>query len=434
MDESKFFPEEGQNTDPREVVSWYVPRREQEVVSCYVHHDPLPNTVSAHLHDTKENKKKRKIGLWVCVAAVAVLLAVAAVGSIAFSKPSKDSESSDETPSSIVDIFSETGATTIPVCREKTEYRMTLTEKIPQEELTPAEIFAKVNPAVVMVVTDCGKNVSLGTGIMMTPDGYLLTNAHVVAGGRESGIFLDTGAQYDCELVGLDEEQDLAVLHAKNAENLPVAEFADSDYCWVGDTVYAIGNPLGVQFRCTLTNGILSGVQRQLTIDGTEMTMLQTTAAVNNGNSGGPLINAYGQVIGIVTMKWSNSSGAVNTATIEGMGFAIPTVNARYVVNALLLDGRFKGLPTLGITVRTEGTDAASKVIVQEVKEGYGGEKAGIQVGDVIIAADGDPIFSTGDLLQARDQHAVGDTITLSVMRGTRTFTVDVPILAPVEE
>lgn len=431
MDENKAFSEEEQTGEPREVVSWYVPRQAQEVVSCYVHSAPLPGAVSAYPAEETVSRKSRRWGLWISIGAVVLLLAAAVVGSILFSTPQEAVTDPDEKPSSIVDIFPEVGATTIPRYKEKTDYRMRLTQEIPAEELTPAEVFARVNPAVAMVVTDLGGNTGLGTGIIMTSDGYVLTNAHVVAGGRECCIFLDTGAEYDCELVGLDEERDLAVLHAIDAKNLPAAEFADSDNCWVGDTVYAIGNPLGVEFRCTLTNGILSGVERRLTIDGTEMTMLQTTAAVNNGNSGGPLINAYGQVIGIVTLKWGNTSGIANAATVEGIGLAIPTVNARYVVNALLTEGKCRGLPTLGITVRTGSADGTSVVVVQEVTEGYGGAKAGVQPGDVILSADGELISSTGDLLQARDLHVIGDVLALTVKRGAEVLTLDVPVQAP---
>ena len=420
--------------EPREVVSWYIPQKEEEVVSYYVHHRPLPSAMSAPpAQNSAGTARKRRIGLWISLGVVALLLAVAVAGSFLFRVEEPALPEGEDSASSIVDIFSSDAKTTIPVSHEKTDFRFRLATETPAEELTATEVFAKVNPAVVMVLSQQGNRTYLGTGIMMTPDGYLLTNAHVVAGGSSCQIVLDSGVFYDCELVGMDEARDLAVLHALDAGNLPTAEFANSDYCWVGDTVYVIGNPLGVQFRCTLTNGILSGIQRQLTVDGTEMTMLQTTAAVNSGNSGGPLINAYGQVIGIVTLKWSNTAVDAHAATIEGMGFAIPTVDARYVVNALLKDGEFKGLPTLGITVKTDTSGDSSSLIVQEVTPGYGGAKAGVQAGDIILAADGVPVSTTDDLLQARDLHTVGESLTLTLQRGEDQLTLEIPISAPSE-
>ena len=420
--------------EPREVVSWYIPQKEEEVVSYYVHHQPLPSAMSAPpVSDGAGSARRRRIGLWISLGVVALLLAVAVAGSFLFRVEEPALPEGEDSASSIVDIFSSDAKTTIPVSHEKTDFRFRLATETPAEELTATEVFAKVNPAVVMVLSQQGNRTYLGTGIMMTPDGYLLTNAHVVAGGSSCQIVLDSGVFYDCELVGMDEARDLAVLHALDAGNLPTAEFANSDYCWVGDTVYVIGNPLGVQFRCTLTNGILSGIQRQLTVDGTEMTMLQTTAAVNSGNSGGPLINAYGQVIGIVTLKWSNTAVDAHAATIEGMGFAIPTVDARYVVNALLKDGEFKGLPTLGITVKTDTSGDSSSLIVQEVTPGYGGAKAGVQAGDIILAADGVPVSTTDDLLQARDLHTVGESLTLTLQRGEDQLTLEIPISAPSE-
>ena len=425
-----------QDREDREVVSWYVPSRGEEVVSYYVHSRPMPGAVTGSAPGSlSDGGRGRRAGLWISLGVIALLIAVAVAGTFLFRSGQHHAPlPGDDTASSIIEIFTETARTTIPRSRQHTDFRLMLTNEVPQEELTAAEIFAKVNPAVVMVISGQSSRTYLGTGIMMTPDGYLLTNAHVVAGSDNCGIILDTGDFYDCELVGIAESEDLAVLHAKDARDLPAAEFANSDLCWVGDPVYVIGNPLGAQFRCTLTNGIISGVQRRLTMDGTEMTMLQTTAAVNNGNSGGPLINDRGQVIGIVTLKWSNTSLTENTATIEGMGFAIPTVNARYVVNALLQDGEYKGLPTLGITVKTDLTDDGSYLTVQEVTAGYGGEKAGVQPGDIVLSADGTPVHTADELLQLRDLHTVGDTFVLTLQRGRETITAEIPVMAPIAQ
>ena len=179
------------------------------------------------------------------------------------------------------------------------------------------------------------------TGIIMTSDGYIITNAHVISGGKSCWVALDTGVTYEVNLVGFDEEEDLAVLKADPQNPLPAAEFGNSDLVQVGDTAYAIGNPLGVELRGTMTNGIISAVNRAVEVDGKTMTLLQTSAALNNGNSGGPLINEYGQVIGINTLKMSTTDST--EATVEGLGFALPISSVSFVVNDLIANGHYRG-------------------------------------------------------------------------------------------
>ena len=188
---------------------------------------------------------------------------------------------------------------------------------------------------------------------VMTADGYIVTNAHVISGGKSCRVALSSGVTLEAKLVGYDEEEDLAVLYAETQTDLPTAEFGNSDLCSVGDTVYAIGNPLGVELRGTFTDGIISAINRQVEVEGKTMTLLQTNAALNNGNSGGPLINACGQVIGINTLKMSGTGSDENEATVEGLGFAIPMGSACFVVNDIIAYGEFRGTPSLGITVTT---------------------------------------------------------------------------------
>ena len=176
------------------------------------------------------------------------------------------------------------------------------------DALTIQEIYRRVNPSTVTVVTELPRGASVGTGVILTEDGYIITNAHVIAGGTSCYVALADGSIFDAALVGYDAEQDLAVIKAQDtdgraAQGLPAAEFGDSDALSVGDPVYAIGNPLGVELRGTLTDGIVSAINRDVDVDGVTMTLIQTNAALNNGNSGGPLINRYGQVIGINVMK-----------------------------------------------------------------------------------------------------------------------------------
>ena len=195
----------------------------------------------------------------------------------------------------------------------------------------------------------------------------------------------------------------------------------------MGDTAYAIGNPLGVELRGTMTNGIISAVNRAVEVDGKTMTLLQTSAALNNGNSGGPLINEYGQVIGINTLKMSTTDST--EATVEGLGFALPISSVSFVVNDLIANGHYRGAPSLGITVTTVEKDGGgTQVQVMEVSAGSGAADAGIQAGDVILAADGQAVSVTSDLLTARRSHIIGDTVTLTILRDGQQFDVEVTL------
>jgi len=416
--------------ETEEVVSWYIPRERegQEVVSYYVQSTPLPG--KAHRAGPVQPKKKHRRGLVIFFIVLGVLLIslAAALIAAALKKEGGDLLPGDEDASSIVDIFHEE-ETTIPTVKGNPAVRLEISRDH-GEELTIQQVYAKVNPATVTVVADDAVGSSVGTGIIMTHDGYILTNAHVISGAHSCWIALDTGVTYDAVLVGYDAQQDLAVLKAVSAQNLPVAEFGDSNALTVGDTAYAIGNPLGLELRGTLTAGIISAVNRAVEMDGNQMTLLQTTAALNNGNSGGPLINVYGQVIGVNVMKMT-STDPENEATVEGLGFALPISDMAYVANDIIAHGYFRGMPTVGITVITIDTGLGyTAVVVQEVSEGSGAAEAGIEPGDMILAADGAEVRITDDVLAARQKHGVGDTMTLTILRGEEQFDVDVTLYA----
>ena len=262
--------------------------------------------------------------------------------------------------------------------------------------------------------------------MIMSADGYVITNAHVISGGAACWVVLANGMDYDAKLVGYDADEDIAVLKLVEAQDLPVAEFGDSELAVVGDPVYAIGNPLGIELRGTLTEGIISAINRDVELDGRTLTVLQTTAALNNGNSGGPLINRYGQVIGINTLKMSGT-GAPDEATVEGLGFALPISSACLVINDIIANGEFHGTPTLGIMVDTvETSDGTTAVLIQSVESGYGAEEAGVQPGDLILAADGQTVYSTADLLEVRRSHVIGDSMTLTLLRDGQVFDVTI--------
>ena len=263
-----------------------------------------------------------------------------------------------------------------------------------------------------------------GAEIVQTDDGYIITNHHVIEDAQAVSVMTSSGQEYSAAIIGSDETSDLAVLKIE-AEGLQAAEFGDSSVLQVGDSVVAIGNPLGVELRGTLTDGIVSAINRDVYVDGVTMTLIQTNAALNNGNSGGPLINVYGQVVGINTMKMGSSS----TTSVEGLGFAIPIASTAYMINDLIAYGEVHGEVMIGISVQpvpVTAENGESALLVMEVTPGGPGEEAGIQEGDLIVAADGEALTKSTDLLRVRRRHEAGETLKLLVERDGKRFTADV--------
>ena len=416
-------------SEPQEVVGQYIRDDSREVTDCYVHRDPLP---AAAVHHTPQPPKKHsRKGLWIFLAVMAVLVMAAVAAALIAGPEDGGTADDDHDASSIVDIFDK-DIPTIDRVEGDPELRFFCTAA-EGEALTAQEVYAAVNPSVVMVAVAIDEEkASIGTGVILTEDGYVVTNAHVIAGGLSAWVALDTGEVLDAELVGFDSNEDLALLKLVDGQGLPAARLGDSDACVVGDQVYAIGNPLGVELRGTLTNGLISAIDRQVTMEGRVMTMLQTTAALNNGNSGGPLINDRGQVIGINTMKMSG--GKTATATVEGLGFAVPTRRVVAVINDIMATGAFHGIPSLGIYVGQEmQADGAYQLVIYDVTEDYGAAEAGLLPGDVILAADGTEVHETWELLDLRGRHIVGESIVLTVQRGDQVFDADVTLYAAEE-
>ena len=398
--------------EPDEVVSWYVrPDEGQEITGCYVQPGPMP--AAAAPKAVRQEKRRSRKGLWTFLVILAVLvgvvLGVAIVSALRGGNTDgygDDFDDGDHDARSIVDIF-QSDVPTIPRADTDPDLRF-YCEKAGEEKLTIQQVYQQVNPATVLVLTDLGEKASVGTGVILTADGYIVTNAHVIAGGQN------------------------ALLKAVNASGLPTAPLGDSEECQVGDTVYAIGNPLGVELRGTLTQGIISAIDRPVTMEGRVMTLLQTTAALNNGNSGGPLINEYGQVIGINTLKMSNTLSDIS-ATVEGLGFAVPSSRVVSVINDIIATGGFRGLPSIGVYVQeTEFADGTTHPVIDSVTENFGAEEAGLQKGDVILAADGIGVSTNTDLLAVRRTHIVGESVVLTIRRDGQTFDVTV-VLYPVE-
>mgnify|MGYP002733011801 CR=1 FL=1 len=416
-------------SEPQEVVGQYIRDDSREVTDCYVHRDPLP---AAAVHHTPQPPKKHsRKGLWIFLAVMAVLVMAAVAAALIAGPEDGGAAADDHNASSIVAIFDK-DIPTIDRVEGDPELRFFCTAA-EGEALTAQEVYAAVNPSVVMVAVAIDEEkASIGTGVILTEDGYVVTNAHVIAGGLSAWVALDTGEVLDAELVGFDSNEDLALLKLVDGQGLPAARLGDSDACVVGDQVYAIGNPLGVELRGTLTNGLISAIDRQVTMEGRVMTMLQTTAALNNGNSGGPLINDQGQVIGINTMKMSG--GKTATATVEGLGFAVPTRRVVAVINDIMATGAFHGIPSLGIYVGQEmQADGAYQLVIYDVTEDYGAAEAGLLPGDVILAADGTEVHETWELLDLRGRHIVGESMVLTVQRGDQVFDADVTLYAAEE-
>ncbi len=425
--------------EPDEVVSWYVRPDDQgrEVTDCYVQPRPMPAAaVPRPPQGEKEPRDRRGLRIFLVVMAVlvGVVLGVAIVSALKGGGSDGHDYSFDgdnHDASSIVDIFG-SDIPAIPRADADPELRF-YCEKAESGKRTIQQVYAAVNPATVLVVSEVGDKASIGTGVILTEDGYIVTNAHVIAGGKSAFVALSDNSTYEVELVGFSSTEDLALLKAVGASGLPTVPLGDSEDCQVGDTVYAIGNPLGVELRGTLTEGIISAVDRQVTTEGRVLTLIQTTAALNNGNSGGPLINEYGQVIGINTLKMSNNTSDYESATVEGLGFAVPSGKVMSVINDIAATGAYHGLPSIGVYVmETDMPDGTTRPVVDSVSENFGAEAAGLRKGDVILAADGVEIYTNADLLWARRTHIVGETIVLTVQRGDEVFDAEV-YLYPVE-
>ena len=265
-----------------------------------------------------------------------------------------------------------------------------------------------------------------GTGVAITTDGYIVTNAHVIydteynAGLAASiTVIVNEEDRYDAEVIGYDTDYDLAVLKI-NAEDLVAAEFGNSDELNLGQDVIAIGNPLGFDLMNTVTSGIVSGLNRQITINEKSMTLIQTDAAINSGNSGGPLINKNGQVIGINSSKMSAS---YSEASIEGIGFAIPSNEAARIVRDIMEYGYVTGKPQLGISCQ-DITENISRmynlpvgVYIAAVAENSAAEKAGLQVGDIITKINDENVTSYDELTAKKNEHKAGETIELTYVR-----------------
>ena len=303
-----------------------------------------------------------------------------------------------------------------------------------QTLMTPAEVYASTVNSVVSINSAVSTNIfgqkvesaSSGSGFVITQDGYIVTNQHVVSGASSINVTLYNGDTYPATVVGGDSDYDVAVLKIE-ATGLQAVTLGKSADVNVGDTVMAIGNPLG-ELTFSMSQGIVSCCDRAINVDGTPFNMIQVDASINPGNSGGPLMNLYGEVVGIVSAKYSSYS---NT-TVEGIGFAIPISDVQTIITDIMENGQVTDKAYMAIKAgsMTEqmaaqyNIDVTQGVFVYAVEKGGAGEKAGLQLGDVITKLNDTEITSMSDLSMAKKGFKAGDTVTLTVWRGGQEITL----------
>ena len=292
------------------------------------------------------------------------------------------------------------------------------------------EVYEKVMPSVVSITCFDGRSVSTGTGVVMDAGGYIITNAHVVEDAEQIRALLTDGRELEARCVGADMLSDLAVLRV-TASGLIPAEFGDSDALRVGDEVVAIGDPLGVELRGTMTDGIISGINRDIRSGNRTMTLLQTTAALNSGNSGGPLVNCYGQVVGINTMKIGDYA---SSAGVEDLGFAIPITSVQTVLEQLANQGYVAGRPDLGLTGESVSTfyqfyyRLPAGILVTAVDPDSDAAAKGIARGDILCSLGGKNLTSLDVLEQIVYASAVGDELEAVIFRDGMEYSVTIVV------
>lgn len=374
-------------------------------------------------------KKHRRGGVVAAVIGIAALVGMIVGTSVLFSGTGGDRDGVRADRDAGPDITWEDAAWTSDVITGKNQIERAPTAPEVQMSLLPAEalepltldaLYDRCVPSVVAVRGRVRHGYTWGSGIVMTEDGYILTNTHMLDGTESVEVILHDGEAYDAKLVGNDPATDVAVLKIK-ATGLTPAQFGESDALAVGDRVVAIGNPLSDQFTGTMTEGIVSGKERTVTYGGREMTLLQHTAAINEGNSGGPLFNQYGQAVGITNMKMATSSS--HTA-VEGIGFAIPMTVVRDTANTLLREGAVAGRPALGVYVYMVEADDShpAGLLVESAVPGSDAAKKGLQQNDILVEIEGTPITESSVVSDCLADKKVGDSVRVTLWRDGKSI------------
>ena len=427
--------------------SWYAPLVSDEQGT------ELPLERIEELPEAAERKRRKKksggltpgriAGLVMILIAVIVGSSLAfrqidddgAIPAAPFSDPSDEDTEMPDSPADFFDRFYEdVESSEAEVNIPRLEDRPTATfamQEAPDEELSLQELYEKCAPSIVSISAYKGKNIGFfwGSGVVIREDGLILTNTHVLEDCDRAVVTLDDGSEYEAKLIGADSISDIALLKI-DAEGLTAAEMGESTTLRVGDRVAAIGNPLGEDFRNTLTDGIISAIERGMTYNGRSMTLLQTNTAINEGNSGGALFNLNGQVVGITNMKMMSSY-----SSIEGIGFAIPSSTVCKVANALLKDGEVKGRPAIGITVgeipqtAMEHYELPEGLYVSAVSDGSDAKEKGIVPGDIITAVNGTAVKTTEEISRIKDTLEVGDGMTLTIWRDGESLDITIVLV-----
>lgn len=408
--------------------NWYKPNYTQQASAVQRPQAKLPG-----------NRRTRIIALILC----AVLLLGGMIYAALTADWSGEQTNADGMPKSYMtyfeDYYSTASKTPSSIKLEKVADRGSLTLQTGSSgaaKLSYNEIFQKCSPCVVGIKSFDGKSsdsYSWGSGIVVSSDGYILTNTHVIDEGERATVQLYDGTTFDAKLVAADSQSDVAILKIEKTGLTP-AVFASSKNIQTGDEVCAIGNPLSPDYSLTMTSGIISATSREVSYNGAVMNLLQTDTSINEGNSGGPLFNDCGQVIGITNMKIVSSF-----SNIEGIGFAIPSDTLQSIVAALMDDGAVYGRSTIGITVGpisekiAEYYDIPVGLYVSEVLDNSDAQKQGIKKGDIIVKVNGKDAHSTSDIAEEKSKLDIGDTIDFTVWRSGSTFKVSVKIMDSVD-
>ena len=296
--------------------------------------------------------------------------------------------------------------------------------KVDTEALSTVDISERLIPSIVGVISTIGVNSIFGSttvegsgsGIIVREDGYIVTNEHVISDAKSVVVVLSDGSEYPANVIGTDKSNDIAVIKIEETE-LPAVILGISGQIKVGEPVVAIGNPFGQKFASTVTSGIISGLNRTVTVDSGQYTLLQTDASINEGNSGGALVNCFGQVIGINSAKMQSA---------EGIGFAIPIDVAKPVIEQIIETGRSMPQIMMGFEPRdiTEQMAAIYRVpqgiYVVSVEPGGGADDGGLMREDIIVGANGTAVTTLAELNAIKDKMEAGDTLALTVERLTR--------------
>ena len=383
-----------------------------------------------------EKKKRRPKSTWLWIGLPVLVLLLIVGTSLAFA--GTGSTSPGAMPSDWSDylenFYQSSQSDTLETSIERTVLEQPFTLPLAQpgeQELSLQELYAACADSIVGITAypEDQDGYYWGTGVIADEAGLIVTNAHVIEGCASAEVTLYNNESYEALLVGADAVSDLALLKI-DCSGLPAASFGDISSLSVGDPVAAIGNPLSEEFRSTLTNGIISAIDRGMDYNGHTMSLLQTNAAINQGNSGGALFNMYGQVVGITNMKMMSYF-----SSIEGIGFAIPSSTVKAVVDQLAENGEVRGRPSIGITVgaipqeAVENYELPEGLYISAVAENSDAAAQGIREGDILLAIDGQSVSTTEEVAAIRDTKGVGDSMRFTIWRQGETFEVDVRLM-----